>query len=143
MYSLLLHHIKYLYSAYTRYASAAHDEGFRKFLSSMSSQEEANLDSVEEHADALKSYQVDTKSLAEVVRTLESAHKDLNGLLELERIEFLEYMLVIEKLSARLYKECEQTSQSEAAAEFLHSLHEDEKRHIALLRDRYELEQLL
>ncbi len=143
MYSLLIQHIKYLNSAYTRYASAVHDEGFRKFIRSMSSQEEANIDSVEEHSAELKSYQVDTDSLAEVVRTLESAHKDLNKLLDLERIEYLEYMLEIEKLSERLYKECEHACRNEAAAEFLHSLHEDEKRHIALLQDRFELEQLL
>ena len=143
MYSLLAQHIKYLNSAYKRYASAVHDEGFRKFLNSMSSQEEANIDSVEEHSDELKSYQVDTDSIVDAVRTIESAHKELSVLSNLERIDFLEYMLKIEKLSERLYKECEQACQNEVTAEFLHSLHEDEKRHTALLQDRFELEQLL
>jgi len=143
MYSLIIDHIKYLDSAFKQYAAAVHDEGFRKFLNSMRSQEEANLATLEEHAAELKSYSAHTEALSTVVRKLTALKKDVHLLSALKRTEFLEYILELHKVWAELYRECENACKSEATAEFIHSLREDEKRHIALLQDRFELEQLL
>lgn len=143
VYSLLIDHIKYLDSAYKHFAAAVHDEGFRKFLNSMRGQEEANLDTMEQHAAELKSFPAHTEAISAVVQKLAALQKDMRTLSELKRIVFLEYMLQVHRMSAPLYRECENACQTEATAEFLHSVREDENRHIALLRDRLELEQLL
>lgn len=143
MYSLLIDHIKYLNNTYKHFAAAVHDEGFRKFLNSMRGQEEANLDTVEQHAAELKSYPAHTEEISTVVQKLSSLQKDVRMLSGLNRIDFLEYMLQVHRMSAELYRECENACQTAATAEFLHSSREDENRHIALLQDRLELEQLL
>lgn len=143
MYALLMDHIKYCNSAYKRYASVVNDEALRKFFRSMSGQEEANLDEVEKLSSELKACFVDAEKVSSIVKDLNTTYKPEAEVPELERIEFLQYMLAIKKLSETLYMLCEESCQAEAAVELLHSLYKEEKRLIALLQDRFELEQLL
>lgn len=143
LYSLLKQHNSYLQNAFSRYSLSVQDEGLRKFLNSMQSQEKSQLETVEEHAAELSNCSVHTQTIAEIARRISDMSLALEELIQLPRLKYFEHMLEMGKYAEQLYHESEVVCQSLQLKELLHSLYEEEKRHIALLEDRFELEQLL
>ena len=143
LYSLLKQNNSYLQEAFKHYSLAAHDEGLRKFLNSMQSQEKSQQETVDEHAAELSSCSAQTKTITALVSQISDISIALEELTRLPRLKYLEHMLKIGEYTGRLYFECEAVCQSHRLKELLHSLYEEEKRHVALLEDRFELEQLL
>ncbi len=141
--SLLTDHIQQLRNVYKKYALLVHDEGLRKFLNSMASQEEANLDSIKEHEKELKACTCRNSEVEQTISHLKRHSKPYEELAQLERIDYLGLMLEIEKISTSLYKRCESVCTTTETTELIHSLAEDERRHVGLLQDRFELEQLI
>jgi hypothetical protein len=142
LYSLLKQHNSYLQGAFTHYCLAVHDEGLRKFLNSMHSQEKSQQETVDEHAAELSSCSAQTQTIADLVSHISDISMALEALIQLPRLKYLEHMLEMGKYTGQLYYESEVVCKSHQLKELLHSLYEEEKRHIALLEDRYELEQL-
>jgi len=143
LYSFLKQHNSYLQGAFKQYSLAAHDEGLRKFLNSMHSQEKSQQETVDEHAAELSSCSAHTQAIAELGSRISDISIAVEELTQLPRLKYLEHMLEMGKFTGQLYYESEAVCQSHQLKELLHSLYEEEKRHIALLEDRLELEQLL
>jgi|SRR6056297_998939 len=143
LYSLLKQHNSYLQDAYKHYSLAVQDEGFRKFLNSMRSQERSQQETVDEHAAELSSCSVQVQTVVDLISRISDISIALEELTQLHRLKYLEHMLEMGKYTGQLYYESEAVCQSLRLKELLHSLYEEEKRHIALLEDRFELEQLL
>lgn len=143
LYSVLKQHNSYMQDAYTHYSLAVHDEGLRKFLNSMQSQEKTQQETVDDHAAELSSCSAQTQTIAALVSQISDISMALEQLTQLPRLEYLKHMLEIGKYTVQLYYESEAVCQSHQLKELLHSLYEEERRHRALLQDRFELEQLL
>ena len=143
LYSLLKQHNNHLQDAFTRYSLTVQDEGFRKFLKSMKSQEKSQQETVDEHAAELSSCSGHTQTITDIVRRISEFSLASEELIQLPRQEYLKHMVEMGKYTEQLYHESEAVCQSLQLKELLHSLYEEEKRHIALLEDRLELEQLL
>src|SRR6056297_1756103 len=143
LYSLLKQNNSYLQDAFKHYSLSAHDEGLRKFLNSMHSQEKSQQETIDEHSVELSSCSAHTKTITTLVSQISDNSIALEELTQLPRLKYLEHMLKMGKYTGQLYYECEAVCQSHQLKELLHSLYEEEKRHIALLDDRFELEQLL
>lgn len=142
LYSLVIKHVTYLKNIYKQYALIVHDEGFRKFLNSMASQEEANIELIKEHKKDLHTCPAQVSEIEGPLSRIDELAMPKEELTKLSRDDFLKFALEIEKASVDLYKECESLCTHEGFIEFVHSLSEDEKRHVALTQDRLELEQL-
>ncbi|MFO7730048.1 MAG: hypothetical protein R6V86_04705 [Spirochaetia bacterium] len=143
LYTLLKQHNSYLQDAYKHYSLAVQDEGFRKFLNSMHSQEKSQQETVDEHAAEISSCSAHNQTIADLISQISDIKIALEEVRKLPRLKYLEHMLEMGKYTGQLYKKSEAVCQSPQLKELLHSLYEEEKRHIALLEDRFELEQLL
>ena len=142
LYSLVINHVTYLHNVFKQYAILVHDEGFRKFLNSMASQEEANVELIKEHKKDLHTYPAQVSGIQGLLSRIDELAMPIEDLKKFSRVDFLIFTLEIENATVDLYKGCESHCAHEGLLEFVHSLSEDEKRHAALIKDRLELEQL-
>jgi len=132
-----------LKKVYSDYAKSTTDEGLRKFLLSMSEQESSHLQLLSEKLNELSGRK-------EVIAEAQRLGSDISGCREqknvadLERVDFFSYAMGLEEETMNTYKKIyENCEPNGELSSLFHSLYEEEKRHYALVKDRYELESLL
>jgi rubrerythrin len=128
---------------YADYSKSVVDEGLRKFLTSMSEQENSHLQFLEEKQEEL----ANRKDLMEEAEALDGsieACSEPKEVKELERVDFFSYAMEIEEQTMNMYKSIyESCNKNGELFSIFHSLFEEEKRHLSLVKDRYELESLM
>lgn len=132
-----------LQKIYSDYEKVVQDEGLRRFLRSMSVQEDSHHQYLEEKFEEMSSrsdLMEEAKKLKEEVGCCPEP-KDVTGL---SRLDFFSYAMECEKSAMNLYKQLYDkcSTEYEGLSSFFHSLYVEEKRHLSLVQDRYELESL-
>ena len=128
---------------YAEYSKSVDDEGLRKFLTSMSEQENSHLQFLEEKYKELANRKDLVAKAEALVESLEDCPEP-KEVKELERVDFFSYAMELEEQVMNLYKSIfESCDKNGELFSIFHSLFEEEKRHISLVKDRYELESLM
>ncbi|MDY7029196.1 MAG: hypothetical protein SVR04_12925 [Spirochaetota bacterium] len=127
---------------YRTYAAVISDENLRKFLRMLLEHKEAAQKIIRENIALLNGMDDNDDQLAEQIRRIVASRLPIDTYRKLPKIDFLhnlaEYEREMEKFLDRCYHESEATERED----LFYSLLEDTKTQRALLRDRYELEQL-
>lgn len=128
---------------YNSFTAVISDENLRKFLRMLLEHKEAAQRIIRENIPLLNGMDDNDGQLEEQIRRIETGRLPLGKYRELSKIDFLhnlaEYEGEMEKFLDRCYRESEATERED----LFYSLLEETKKQRALLRDRYELEQLL
>ena len=132
-----------LRSMYAEYAKGPVDEGLRQFLRSMSEQEASHLRFIREKVEELGRGRETDGDAGELLEGIGDApeRKDVKTL---SRVDFLAHAMEMEEWTMEMYKRVsEKWGRSDEIASLFRSLYEEEKRHLSLVKDRYELESLI
>ena len=128
---------------YAEYAKRVTDEGLRKFLTSMSEQENSHLQFLDEKIKELANRR-DLMQSAETIAASLDECPEPQEVGDFERIDFFSYVMELEEQTMNMYKSIyESCDKNGELFSIFHSLFEEEKRHLLLVNDRYELESLM
>lgn len=134
---------KRLKKVYTDYSKSVEDEGLRKFLKSMVEQETSHFQLLEEKFNELSGNSEIIKRAEEIVPQL-TPLPDIKEVSSMERVDFFAYAMEMEEKTMEIYKTIHEICvHTEELSSLFHSLYEEEKRHLSLVKDRYELESLM
>jgi len=135
-----MHHLAQVYKTYI---NAVSDENMRKFLRMMLEQKDAMTRLVEENARQLDEVSGPLELLEEHIKKIRDGQYEPAKFSSLAKAEFLSILLEYEVAAEDFYKTCLEQCRSRESEDLLQSLVDNAKKQAALLRDRYELEQLL
>ena len=128
---------------YKNFAAAISDENLRKFLRMLIEQKESTQRLIRDNASLLDGIQDNEGQLIDQINRIESDHLPIDRYRELTKVEILQKIFEFEGEIEKIFDRCYQMSETTERKDLFYSLLEDTKKQRALLRDRYELEQLL
>ncbi len=129
-----------IYKTFTRSIS---DESLRKFLRMMLEHKEATRSLLSENTGLLNGTHDPESQLEEYTKDIEAGRLPINQYHKLPKTEFLRNLSQYEEKMEKIFERCCSVSETTEREDLFYSLLEDTKKQRALLRDRYELEQLL
>ncbi|MFO7850029.1 MAG: ferritin-like domain-containing protein [Spirochaetia bacterium] len=134
---------KKLKKMYSDYSKATVDEGLRKFLTSMGEQEVAHIQFLEEKMKEHAAHK-------EIMERAEGVTKDLldfpeeKSVASMNKMDFFTYAIELEERAMKIYKSIfDWCNDNGEFASIFKSLYDEEKRHLSLVKDRYELESMI
>lgn len=135
--------MQHLSQVYKTYINVVSDENMRKFLRMMLEQKDAMRRLVEENAEQLDEVSGPQELLEEHIKKIRGGKYEPDKFSSLAKAEFLSILLEYEETAENFYRTCLGGCRSRESEDLLQSLVDNAKKQVALLRDRYELEQLL
>lgn len=142
IYTILKTHLHNVKSSCAGFYELVPDEGLRKFLHVFVQQKEADLQSIAENRNALsKTFLTDQVGFALIERLNEKCSAS-EAVQNSNSLDYLVKVIEMSELSLQLFEKLNQESSSPALRDLFFSLTEDNKRQLAMLKDRLELEKL-
>ncbi|MFP4180284.1 MAG: ferritin-like domain-containing protein [Spirochaetaceae bacterium] len=128
---------------YSEYSKAVVDEGLRKFFSSMGEQEVSHIQFLKEKKREHAAHKATMQRAEEVTKELGDPPPE-KEVASMDKLDFLSHAAEMEEQTMNLYKKvldcCNDNSEFSS---IFKSLYDEEKRHLALVKDRYDLESLM
>lgn len=134
---------KKLRKMYSEYSKTAVDEGLRKFFFSMGEQEVSHIQFLEEKKREHAAHRVIMQKAEEVIKELGDLPPE-RDVASMGKLDFLSHAAEMEEQTMNLYKKvlncCDDNGEFSS---IFKSLYDEERRHLSLVKDRYDLESLM